>query len=105
MKGKGGFCENFAILSRPDLKRAIRFFELVQAKELGGSGASKEDVATYERALDVFVKRQWNDCLDLLKTLPHDDEAAQWLIRKTLKFQKNPPADGMGRGEIKSLSK
>ena len=79
-------------------------FELVQPKELGGSGVLKEDVMKYERALELFVKRQWNDCLDLLSSLPNDDEPAQWLIRKTLKFRKNPPEEGW-EGEIKSLSK
>ncbi len=104
IEGEGRLLRKLCYIEPAGFKESYPIFELVQAKELGGSGASKEDVATYERALDVFVKRQWNDCLDLLKTLPHDDEAAQWLIRKTLKFQKNPPADGWG-GEIKSLSK
>ncbi|MCB1233046.1 MAG: adenylate/guanylate cyclase domain-containing protein, partial [Verrucomicrobiae bacterium] len=60
-------------------RQSYPIYELVQPVNLGGSGATKQDVMTYEQALGHLVERRWNDSIDLLKTLPESDEPATWL--------------------------
>jgi len=85
-------------------QRSYPIYEVVQPLGLGGSGVNAENIKTYERALDCFVERRWDDSIDLLKLLDHDDEPANWLMQKTLKFRSMPPEEDWG-GEIKSLVK
>ncbi len=79
-------------------------YELVQPLALGGSGATSQDVKTYEKALAHFVERRWDDCIDLLKTLPESDEPARWLLDRADLFRLRPP-DPSWEGEIGSLMK
>ncbi|MBL9152677.1 MAG: adenylate/guanylate cyclase domain-containing protein [Verrucomicrobiales bacterium] len=87
-----GFAESYPI------------YELVLPLELGGSGASAQDVSVYEHALDRFLEREWDDCIDLLKTLPETDEPARWLLDRADLYRLRPPEAGWG-GEIASLMK
>ncbi|MCB1064669.1 MAG: adenylate/guanylate cyclase domain-containing protein [Verrucomicrobiae bacterium] len=79
-------------------------YELIQPLNLGGSGATAADVKTYEKALGHFLKREWDDCIDLLKTLPDSDEPARWLQDRADLFRLRPP-DSNWEGEIGSLMK
>lgn len=78
--------------------------ELVLPREMGGSGVSEEDARSYERALSLFNREEWDEAIDLLDDLPEDDPAASWLKARALWFRKNPPPAGWA-GEIQSLSK
>ncbi len=101
---EGRLLRKLCYIQPAGFKESYPIFELVQSQEVGGSGVSPEDVKTYEQALDLFVKRDWSGCMDLLKEIPSTDEPARWLMRKTLKFMKNPP-DEPWEGQIKSFSK
>ncbi len=78
--------------------------ELVFPKEMGGSGVTKKEAKTYEKALSFFNEKAWDDSIALLETLPEDDPAAMWLKGKALSFRKSPPSPEWA-GEIQSLSK
>lgn len=79
-------------------------YELVLPLELGGSGATASDVATYEMALSRFLDRKWDDCIDLLKPLPEYDEPARWLLDRADLYRIRPPEETW-EGEIASLMK
>ena len=85
-------------------ERSYPIHELVLPRELGGSGASPGDVKTYEQALARFVETDWDGCESLLRQLPPEDAPAQWLLKKTRLFRKDPPDPGW-EGDIVSLSK
>ena len=87
-----GFAESYPI------------FELILPRSLGGSGVSAADTKKYERALDAFVERRWNDAENLLAELPTDDRPTRWLTTKVKKFRKKS-LDSVWRGEIESLLK
>jgi len=87
-----GFAESYPI------------FELILPRSLGGSGVSAADTEKYERALDAFVERRWNDARDLLAELPADDRPSKWLTKKVQKFRKKS-LDHEWQGEIESLLK
>lgn len=59
---------------------------------------------TYEQALARFVETDWDGCESLLRQLPPEDAPAQWLLKKTRLFRKDPPDPGW-EGDIVSLSK
>ena len=71
---------------------------------MGGSGVTKKEAKTYEKALSFFNEKAWDDSIALLETLPEDDPAAMWLKGKALSFRKSPPSPEWA-GEIQSLSK
>ncbi len=79
-------------------------YEVIQPKEWGGSGIDADSVKTYETALTQFIDRQWDACIDLLNTLPADDEPACWLRDRAEIFRIKPPSQHW-QGEIASLSK
>lgn len=85
-------------------RQSYPIYELVQPLNLGGSGATQQDVMTYEEALSHFVERRWDNCIDLLKTLPESDEPARWLLDRADLFRLRPP-DPKWEGEIGSLMK
>ncbi len=87
-----GFAESYPI------------FELILPRSLGGSGVSVADTEKYERALDAFVERRWNDAENLLAELPADDRPTEWLTKQVKKFSKKS-LDDEWRGEIESLLK
>ncbi|MCB1086900.1 MAG: adenylate/guanylate cyclase domain-containing protein, partial [Verrucomicrobiae bacterium] len=92
-------------LIRPaGFERSYPIYELVLPLELGGSGATAKDVNTYEHALDFFLERRWDDCIDLLKTLPEADEPARWLLDRADIHRLRPP-EANWEGEISSLMK
>ena len=79
-------------------------YEVIVPKKLGGSGATRKTVNTYERALQLFNGKLWDDAIAMLDTLPEDDSPARWLRAKAVTFKEKPPAEGWV-GEIRSLSK
>ncbi len=85
-------------------RQSYPIYELVLPLDLGGSGATENDVKTYERALTHFVERRWDDCIALLKTLPESDEPAHWLLDRADLFRLRPP-EAHWEGEIGSLMK
>jgi len=87
-----GFAESYPI------------FELILPRSLGGSGVSAADTEKYERALDAFVERRWNEAEKLLTELPADDRPTRWLTKKVRKFRQKSLDDDW-RGEIESLLK
>ena len=75
-------------------------YELVLPRDLGGSGASVEQVRIYEEALEHFTSRRWQDCIKQLGTLvASDDEGAHWLMEQAMTFRKNPPGPDW-KGEV-----
>jgi class 3 adenylate cyclase len=92
-------------LIRPaGFEQSYPIYELVLPLELGGSGATAKDVSVYEHALDAFLEQDWDDCIDLLKTLPEADEPARWLLDRADLYKLRPPEPGWS-GEIASLMK
>lgn len=92
-------------LIRPaGFEESYPIYELVLPKSVGGSGIGKRDASRYEKALALFMQREWDGAIDLLDTLPEDDPPSLWLRRNALALRREPPGPGWG-GEIQSLSK
>ena len=92
-------------LIRPaGFQESYPIYELILPQEWGGSGATEQTTAAYEKALELFIERDWDGAIDLLNTNPKSDEPTIWLRRRALEFRENPLPDNW-RGEIDSLSK
>ena len=104
VESEGRLLRKLCFIQPAGFQGSYPIYEVVMPREMGGSGISSEDVAKYENALDLFLSRKWEECIELLETMPEEDFASKWLIRKTQKFQRNPPEEGWS-GNIKSLVK
>ncbi|NNE90028.1 MAG: adenylate/guanylate cyclase domain-containing protein [Verrucomicrobiales bacterium] len=101
---EGRLLRKLCFIQPAGFDQSYPIFELVQPKDLGGSGVSREKVKLYEQALEFFIDRDWDDCIDLLRPLSEEDEPSLWLMKRALKFRKNPP-DEPWQGQIRSLIK
>ena len=90
--------------SDEDFEKAYPIYELVLARNFGGSGATADHIRTYEDALRFFLHREWTRCRELLETLPPEDEPAGWLSRQAEHFLAHEPAPDWA-GEVVSLTK
>ncbi|MDF1850643.1 MAG: adenylate/guanylate cyclase domain-containing protein [Verrucomicrobiales bacterium] len=92
-------------LIRPaGFEESYPIYELVLPKSVGGSGITEEDTKVYEEALQCVIDRRWDEAIDFLDQLPHDDPPSAWLREKAVHFRENPPGESWG-GEISSISK
>lgn len=104
MRNSGKTVRKLCYLRPAGFDGAYPIYELVLPRSIGGSGATKEQILTYEEALALFLQRDWDGCRDLLQELPQGDEPAHWLARQAAFFKKNPP-DEEWQGEIVTLQK
>ncbi len=104
MRSSGKAVRRLCYLRPAGFSRSYPIYELVLPQSVGGSGATAEQIAAYEAALEAFVQREWDTCLEILQQLPNSDGPAHWLREQSDFFRIHDPGEGW-QGEIASLSK
>lgn len=104
MKSSGSTTRKLGYMRPAGFTGTYGVFELVLPREVGGSGASREQILSYEEALGHFLNRDWDRCQQLLAELPRDDQPALWLSKQAEFHRENEPPEGW-KGEIASLEK
>ncbi|MDF1752521.1 MAG: adenylate/guanylate cyclase domain-containing protein [Verrucomicrobiales bacterium] len=92
------------LISPAGFKESYPIYELIMPQSWGGSGATQETVDTYEIALNHFIKREWDQTIDILNQIDPADEPSIWLKERAEIFRISPPRANW-QGEIDSLSK
>ncbi|MEM7012982.1 MAG: adenylate/guanylate cyclase domain-containing protein [Verrucomicrobiota bacterium] len=86
-------------------EKAYPVYEMVLPREVGGTAATPTQIEAYEKALDCFVKRDWDNARDYLDkgTGPNDQPARhlEWQIEY---HRDNDPGEDWG-GELTSFEK
>ncbi len=101
IRHSGKTVRKLCFLRPAGFRRSYPIYELVLPQEVGGSGATPEQIADYERALDLFVARDWPAALQILDALPDDDEPAHWLAEQARFLSRHQPGPSW-QGEILS---
>jgi len=101
MRDSGKLVRKLCYLRPAGFQRSYPVYEMVLPRRVGGSGASADQIEIYETALDHFIRRNWQETIELLSQLPAHDEPAHWLEQQASFLSRHDPGDEW-QGEILS---
>lgn len=105
MRSSGKLTRKLCYIRPFGFEKAYPVYELVLPREVGGTAATPMQIEAYEKALECFVKRKWDEARDYLDkgTSPYDQPARhlEWQIEY---HRDNDPGEEWG-GELTSFEK